>query len=759
MLFVLSVVIFGVIFQILIEQNNVLLAADFLQNIVFINLQMNDEEKVHRFSALSRLYGRLGMRRKSSFFHRVAAMRCVAPQNPQTDWSACYSLLLKALPGYNIDFQKASSMGKKQKNRVSEAHPVGWPALQIQIMQELVGTSRRMGDHVAATRHMAFLIQALFPFLRERERVEMVQQLTILTSKSPGTPVPHAVEAGLILPPVNVYTVPSVTAFSPCPLPEPLIVPSSDNANDLQDGPFIFTPIQHPSAGRKTLQWVLGEEAAVSVTLTNPLSVELKIEEMVLMHEGVVFEPLPTSIVMKPQATSIKIQLTGVPKEAGELRILGYSCVVFGVRSHCRAKCLGLSNLKEDAFKVEISPPIPRLEFCETEEGTAPPDVRRIEAYNGEEVKVELSVKNVTALPIASLESTCQGAPVKFRKSISLEQQSVPNLNSGDTHTNVIRINGPATCCSYSAQGDDNHHAVNKEPDTFGTQVVTKYSGENEVSLGYFRQLVQKLQVTFYPSVHVTWWDVLPGESSEKCYLILDVGNLSQNNECEVVLGDNKHLAIDPGGKCRIPLPVDKVKDADESQQQDPRWSREKFFAQYLDSHVDLKWRIQDNVSVRTGKISLLGLKLSAVMMDRLLLSPLSWTVKVNGETWTGGEDFSAIAGCPISLEVAVDNNYKVPVSCRFQVEAGYVVADQGTGGDEYSAGGSFSQAVTVSGARTHRKSTPGGRVVHRSNLLATAPGQVCVRCFCHVSRGGNSQEDSKTDSLAIPEFFVNIAK
>jgi len=31
------------------EQKNYLLAAEFLQNIVFINLQMNDEEKIQRF--------------------------------------------------------------------------------------------------------------------------------------------------------------------------------------------------------------------------------------------------------------------------------------------------------------------------------------------------------------------------------------------------------------------------------------------------------------------------------------------------------------------------------------------------------------------------------------------------------------------------------------------------------------------------------------------------------------------------------------
>ena len=42
--------------RVLTEQCNYLLAAEFLQNIVFINLQMNDEEKIHRFSALADLY-------------------------------------------------------------------------------------------------------------------------------------------------------------------------------------------------------------------------------------------------------------------------------------------------------------------------------------------------------------------------------------------------------------------------------------------------------------------------------------------------------------------------------------------------------------------------------------------------------------------------------------------------------------------------------------------------------------------------------
>ena len=108
--------------RVLTEQCNYMMAAEFLQNIVFINLQMNDVEKIQRFSALADLYKDIGFRRKSAFFLRVAAMRCVAPQNPHPDWSLCYSLLLKANAGYAIQLSNTVSL-KTIYN--------GWPALQV----------------------------------------------------------------------------------------------------------------------------------------------------------------------------------------------------------------------------------------------------------------------------------------------------------------------------------------------------------------------------------------------------------------------------------------------------------------------------------------------------------------------------------------------------------------------------------------------------------------------------------------------------
>ena len=74
---------------------------------------------------------------------------------------------------------------KEQQRR--QLQQSGWSTLQIQILQELVGTARRMGDPVAAARHMAFVIQNLDADLTPTEKAELCQQLNVLTAKVQGS--------------------------------------------------------------------------------------------------------------------------------------------------------------------------------------------------------------------------------------------------------------------------------------------------------------------------------------------------------------------------------------------------------------------------------------------------------------------------------------------------------------------------------------------------------------------------------------------
>ena len=73
----------------------------------------------------------------------------------------------------------------------------------------------------------------------------------------------------------------------------------------------------------------------------------------------------------------------------------------------------------------------------------------------------------------------------------------------------------------------------------------------------YYREVVKILNVTTMPSAMVTKWDVLPSESSDKNFLVLDITNCSQN-EMDLMYADSKKLVIEPCDVCRIPLPIDR---------------------------------------------------------------------------------------------------------------------------------------------------------------------------------------------------------
>lgn len=61
--------------RIAVEQNHALQAASFLQNVVYINLSLSEQEKIQRFETLSDLYTQIGFNRKAAFCLRLAATR------------------------------------------------------------------------------------------------------------------------------------------------------------------------------------------------------------------------------------------------------------------------------------------------------------------------------------------------------------------------------------------------------------------------------------------------------------------------------------------------------------------------------------------------------------------------------------------------------------------------------------------------------------------------------------------------------------
>ncbi|KAL3226614.1 hypothetical protein MRX96_024818 [Rhipicephalus microplus] len=147
-------------------------AAEFVQSVVSMNMAQSDLEKVSWYGSLARLYLELGLGRKAAFYTRVAALKCMAGK---PDPFQCYQLLLKSLPGYRL------SLDKPTKGRME-----GWPRLQIQLLQDMLVTARKMDDLPLAVGHVCQLLEWLVEWLSPAERSEACQQLQTLASRLQG---------------------------------------------------------------------------------------------------------------------------------------------------------------------------------------------------------------------------------------------------------------------------------------------------------------------------------------------------------------------------------------------------------------------------------------------------------------------------------------------------------------------------------------------------------------------------------------------
>jgi hypothetical protein len=172
--------------RICIEQNQNLDVAMFLQNVLYINLNMNEQERVRRFETLTELYQQIGYHRKAAFCQRLAAWRHIAQSNTNPDWTASYRLMLDSFCGHKLSLEPTEVLTSNQ----------GWPCLQIDLLQQLVGTARRLGQSGLATRHMTFLLQTQWNNLSPAEQKEMCLQLQSLSAQCEGSPVPLFLENG-----------------------------------------------------------------------------------------------------------------------------------------------------------------------------------------------------------------------------------------------------------------------------------------------------------------------------------------------------------------------------------------------------------------------------------------------------------------------------------------------------------------------------------------------------------------------------------
>lgn len=241
--------------RVLATRDKFLQASEFIQNAAFITLETNPEKtsnvekNMEKTCVIGQLYEKIGFRRKSAFYQRLTALQTISSRIEKLDrsnWEKCYYLLLPSIFGYHLVLDPIV-----YEKRIAE-RDIGWMNIHLQLLQELVTMSRKMGNDQLAMRHLSFILQALSEYIPNQLKGDLARQLESLGTKcGEGAPVPLTLSNGYTISSVNLTKFPLVTKFEVQSLtdhlkPIKMKTKRRDSAASasIPSSPFIFTPIQ-----------------------------------------------------------------------------------------------------------------------------------------------------------------------------------------------------------------------------------------------------------------------------------------------------------------------------------------------------------------------------------------------------------------------------------------------------------------------------------------------------------------------------------
>lgn len=633
-------------------------------------------------------------------------------------------------------------------------------------MQEMVGTARRMGNHGVATRHMTYLLEVMFEHLSEGEKADFSHQLNVLTSKHPGTDLPLTLDGlgGLILPPVPLYKIPKISSFTLCPLPSHLI-PRKKLGHRQNNSVFVFTPLNFggngsdEGGGKKQVnfQWVAHDVAEVCLTLYNPLPIEVKVVGLALLHEGIQFENFPSTLSVAPNSGPHSVSLLGVPKEAGELKILGYTLNILGVQSSCKLR--GPNGQPVD-YKITVLPSLPQLDCvlkridCDEAEKD-----QMLRLYQGESAEYQFSLTNISNILADNVEVSINANPSDMKDMFTMPEVSSTILEPGQTQILQLQVKamkvlknnsmfnvtaaadfaqsdaqeeiGPSSISSVGGASVISRHEPNrwsgrslnetrKRPSFVTLEVKVIYSGGAGGSMGYLRELIKTLKVDICPSAVVSKWDILPSEVQQENYLVLDISNQCIH-EMEIEYGPQKKLiSIEPQDDCRIPVPVQKFAMQQQQKSQTMK-ERHKFCLQYLEDNLHIMWSLP-RLQSRLGKVSLKDIKLDDNMISSLELCPLEWCLTINEAEPLACQPQNLAIGQVVTLQMSIKNMFAYSVKAVFKVE---IALEDSIFSEQF---------IAVSQPESQMKiCKPKEKIIHSTAMLPLVSGTYDVICSCSI--------------------------
>lgn len=402
-------------------------AADGAKSLIDIN------DQLILYVEIARLFGTLGYQRKAAFFSRQVAQLYMQQESRYAAISAT-QVLAMTTKAYRVQSRASVSKHstptetrsthadswKMHQTNVVSLFESQWSTLQMVVLREILQSSVRAGDPLAAWSAAARLLRSYYPLITPAGQNGLATALSNSAERLPsGTRC-----ADPALPFIRLHSFP----LHPSQMDIVKRNPAREEwwAGSAPSGPFIYTPFSKGEAetgSKQELTWIVGEPVQVLVELANPCGFELMVDSIYLsLHSGNC-DAFPICVNLPPNSSKV-ITLSGIPTSVGPVSIPGCTVHCFGVITEHLFKevdnlllgaaqglvlsdpfrCCGSPKLRNISFPViSVVPPLPLLVSHIEGGGDA------VILYEGEIREVLISLANAGTVPVEQAHISLSG--------------------------------------------------------------------------------------------------------------------------------------------------------------------------------------------------------------------------------------------------------------------------------------------------------------------------------------------------------------
>ncbi|OVA11581.1 TRAPP II complex [Macleaya cordata] len=303
------------------------------------NSLIDASDRLILYVEIARLFGTLGYQRKAAFFSRQVAQLYLQQDDCLAAISAM-QVLAMTTRAYHVESRATSSKsksneirlnhidsGKKELQSVVFLFESQWSTLQMVVLKEILLSSIRAGDPLAAWSAAARLLRSYYPLITPAGQSGLASALANSAERLPsGTRC-----ADPALPFIRLHSFP----LHPSQMDIVKRNPGREEwwVGAAPSGPFIYTPFskgEPNDSSKQEVIWIIGEPVQVLVELANPCGFDLMVNSIYLSVHSGNFDAFPISVSLPPNSAKV-ITLSGIPISVGPVTIPGCIIHCFGV--------------------------------------------------------------------------------------------------------------------------------------------------------------------------------------------------------------------------------------------------------------------------------------------------------------------------------------------------------------------------------------------------------------------------------------------